>query len=167
MVTQWVPLYESNLAVVQSEIATFFEVFPNGTIWSNDDDGEGYDVVLLGSAEPQIIDLQAVQDRLTHENYHAVLQSLRDVGFRSSYSLFATYAGKATDLKPWLRHAQINRDRNLRLQYLAGLGLNFNEQGLIYSDLLLYRRFPEELFAGSNVWKQTLKAAIEKSAAKK
>jgi spermidine synthase len=167
LVTQWVPLYESNLAVVQSEIATFFEVFPNGTIWSNDDEGEGYDVVLLGSKEPQRIDLRAVQDRLALDRYHPVLQSLREVGFKSSYSLFASYAGQAADLKPWLRRAQINRDRNLRLQYLAGLGLNFNEQGLIYSDLLLYRHFPEELFTGSNVWKQTLKAAIEKPAGKK
>ena len=31
LVTQWVPLYESTPEVVKSEIATFFEVFPNGT----------------------------------------------------------------------------------------------------------------------------------------
>ena len=41
LVTQWVPLYESNREVVQSEIATFFSVFPNGTIWANDDEGYG------------------------------------------------------------------------------------------------------------------------------
>ena len=35
VVTQWVPLYESTPEVVKSEIATFFEVFPNGTIWGN------------------------------------------------------------------------------------------------------------------------------------
>ena len=166
LVTQWVPLYESNLAVVQSEIATFFEVFPNGTIWSNDDDGEGYDVVLLGSAEPRTIDLQEIQERLEQNDYRPVLQSLRNAGFKSTYSLFATFAGQAEDLKPWLRKAAINRDRNLRLQYLAGLGLNFNEQDLIYSDLLLYRRFPEELFVGSNVWKETLKSAIQRGSAK-
>lgn len=33
IVTQWVPLYESSFETVQSEIATFFEAFPNGTIW--------------------------------------------------------------------------------------------------------------------------------------
>src|SRR5262249_54680588 len=48
LVTQWVPLYESNFEVVRSEIATFFEVFPQGTIWSNDQAGAGYDVVLVG-----------------------------------------------------------------------------------------------------------------------
>ncbi|HOB32975.1 MAG TPA: fused MFS/spermidine synthase, partial [Verrucomicrobiota bacterium] len=48
LVTQWVPLYESNLDVVKSEVATFFSVFTNATIWSNDAQGQGYDTVLLG-----------------------------------------------------------------------------------------------------------------------
>ena len=47
VLTQWVPLYESDLDTVKSEIATFFEVFPNATIWANNVDGQGYDVVLL------------------------------------------------------------------------------------------------------------------------
>ena len=59
VITQWVPLYESNLNAVKSEIATFFEVFPDGTIWSNDISGEGYDIVLLGQAEPAQIDVDA------------------------------------------------------------------------------------------------------------
>src|SRR4026209_2794708 len=32
VVTQWVPLYESTQDAVRSEIATFLEVFPNGTV---------------------------------------------------------------------------------------------------------------------------------------
>jgi hypothetical protein len=36
--------------------------------------------------------------------------------------LMATYAGQARDLRPWLTDAEINTDRNLRLEYLAGLG---------------------------------------------
>ena len=48
VVTQWVPLYQSIGGVVKSEIATFFDVFPNGTIWSNQyASGGGYDVVML------------------------------------------------------------------------------------------------------------------------
>ena len=48
VITQWVPLYESSVAAVKSELATFFAVFPEGTVWSNDVEGRGYDVVLLG-----------------------------------------------------------------------------------------------------------------------
>ncbi|MFZ0716650.1 spermidine synthase, partial [Mycobacterium sp.] len=35
LVTQWVPLYESDFTTVKSELATFFDAFPNGTVWGN------------------------------------------------------------------------------------------------------------------------------------
>ena len=41
--TLYVPLYESDEETVKSEIATFFKVFPNGTIWANLNNGSGYD----------------------------------------------------------------------------------------------------------------------------
>jgi len=161
LVTQWVPLYESNRGVVKSELATFFNVFPGGTIWSNDQDGEGYDIVLLGQADAKPINLDEVQQRMQRDG--SVAQSLQEVGFKSLVSLLGTYAGQGPDLEPWLKHAEINRDRNLRLQYLAGLGLNLAQGGLIYDEMLHYRRFPEGLFVGSEQRKQMLRLVIEQS----
>ncbi|MGH6919473.1 MAG: hypothetical protein ACREJ0_17410, partial [Geminicoccaceae bacterium] len=74
---------------------------------------------------------------------------------------FTTFAGHAADLRPWLADAQINRDRNLRLQYLAGLGLNLYDQDIIYRDMLQYRVVPEDLFTGSPERVYALKAAID------
>ncbi len=37
----WIPLYESNLETTKSVIATFFQVFPHGILWSNE--RESYD----------------------------------------------------------------------------------------------------------------------------
>jgi spermidine synthase len=136
VVTQWVPLYESNPAVVKSEMATFFDAFPNGTVWGNDNGGVGYDTVMLGQVEPARINLDAIQQRLERPDHGAVAKSLRDVGFGSILQLLVTYAGRAQDLQPWLQGAEINRDGNLRLQYLAGLALNTSMEGAIYSDIL-------------------------------
>jgi spermidine synthase len=150
-VTQWVPLYESTREVVKSEIATFFEVFPNGTIWGNDTAFlEGYDVVLLGQTGAARIDVDEVLRRLDRPDHAAVVKSLRELGFGSALHLLGTYAGQGRDLQPWLRGAQINRDRNLRLQYLAGMGLNLQGAVFIYEEMLRHRRFPEELFAASS-----------------
>ena len=160
LVAQWVPLYESNPAAVKSELATFFEVFPSGTVWGNEVAGGGYDVVLLGQAGPLQIDLARMQRRLNQENYQRVSRSLRDAGFRSAYSLLATYAGQASDLRPWLERAELNGDRNLRLQYLAGMGLNLFQSGTIYDEILSYRRFPEGLFVGTNEWVKALRLAL-------
>ncbi len=156
--TQWVPLYESNSRVVQSELATFFEVFPNGTIWSNDDHGQGYDTVVLGSAGAMKIDVDELQARLDQNS--ALAQSLHDVGFNSATDLLSTYAGQAPDLGSWLKFAEINRDRNLRLQYLAGLAANIYQESGIYEELLFYRHYPEKLFGGSNELTQTFRQAI-------
>jgi spermidine synthase len=159
LVTQWVPLYESRMDVVKSEIATFFAVFPHGTIWSNDLGGEGYDVVLLGQTGPMRIDVDGLDRRL--ERNEAVRQSLGEVGFNTAVGLLATYGGQGPDLKPWLKDAEINRDRNLRLQFLAGLGLNASEGWAIFDQMVVHRRFPEELFIVSPGKKEALRAALE------
>ncbi|MGH9482367.1 MAG: fused MFS/spermidine synthase, partial [Terriglobales bacterium] len=52
MFTLYVPLYESDVRTVQSELATFFKVFPHGTVWGNTIEGKGYDLVLLGQVDP-------------------------------------------------------------------------------------------------------------------
>ena len=149
LITQWVPLYESDRDVVRSEIATFFEVFPGGTIWCNDQNGSGYDIVLLSHADSLTIDPDELFERLKRPELAAVAESLENVGFQTVVSLLATYGGQASDLSPWLENALINRDRNLRLQYLAGMELNKMDSGNIHEEMLSYRRFPDELFTGS------------------
>lgn len=149
LVTQWVPFYESAPEVVKSEIATFFRVFPTASIWSNEEAGAGYDVVLLGQAGPLRIDVDRLQERLDRPDHKRVKESLGEVRLGTSYDLLSTYAGRAPDLRGWLADAQINRDRNLRLQYLAGLSLNQYTQSDIYDAMLEHRRFPAGLITGS------------------
>ena len=163
IVTQWVPLYESDLSTVKSELATFFDVFPNGTIWGNDTAGGGYDTVLLGQAEPTRIDVDQLQEKLERPEQARVAQSMHEVGFGSAIALLSTYAGQGPDLRSWLADAEINLDGNLRLQYLAGLALNNSMEGAIYSQMLTYRRYPENLFAVSDQLRPALMAAVEGS----
>ena len=160
IVTQWVPLYESNVETVKSEFATFFQAFPNGTIWGNSNKG-GYDTVALGQVEPTRIDIDAIDRRLARPDYAAVAQSLREVGFDLAVGLLATYATQEPDLRPWLAGAEINRDGNLRLQYLAGLGLNISMEAAIYNEILSYHTFPRNLFAGSEERLQALQSAMQ------
>ena len=149
VMTQWVPLYESSEEVVKSEIATFFDVFPEGTIWANAPDGRGYDIVLAGRAGPAQIDLDRLQERLARPDHGAVAQSLAEVGFYSPFDLLATYGGRGPDLTPWLAVAAINRDRSLRLMYIAGMGNNLYRNAAIFDAMLAYARYPDELFVGS------------------
>ena len=142
-------------------------------IFSNDELLEGYDAVLIGRAEPAAINLDRIRTILDRSDYASVRQSLADVGFGmntlGNYSagldiavdLFSTYAGQASDLQVWTRNAQINRDRNLRLQYLAGMGYNLYIRTAILESILSDYRFPDKLFLGKPETIRYLKSRLQ------
>jgi spermidine synthase len=160
VVTQWVPLYQSTEDVIKSEVATFFNVFPFGTIWSNQyANGGGYDVVMLAKPAPLQIDPAALDARLNRPDHAPIKDGLAQVELAGVDGLMATYAGQARDLRPWLTDAQINTDRNLRLEYLAGMGNNVYD-AQIYQNMLMFRRFPEEMFAASPEWMERMRKVM-------
>jgi spermidine synthase len=148
VVAQWLPIYESDEETVKTELATFFSVFPNATVWSNYLQDEGYDLVLVGRKDSSPVDIDALQQRLDQPAYRGVAASLAEVDFHSAVELLASYTGRASDLAPMLAGTTVNSDLNLRLQYLAGLGLNSVASPQIYRDILTYRRFPDDLLTG-------------------
>ena len=150
IVTQWVPLYESDADTVKSEIATFFEVFPERHGLGQRLNGGGYDPFCWARPSRCRSTWIASRRAWRSPDYARVAQSLREVGFHSAADLLSAYAGQAADLRPWLEGAEINRDGNLRLQYMAGLALNFSQENAIYGEIESYRRFPGNLFAGSS-----------------
>jgi spermidine synthase len=150
IITQWIPLYESNPEAVKSELATLFSVFPDASVWGNTTSGRGYDVVALAQAGPLKVEVDRVIERLGREDHRAVAQSLADVGFKSAFDLLQCYAGGASDLSGWLQDAHINHDRNLRLQYLAGLGLNTYQEASIYNEMLKHRTVSDAVFIASD-----------------
>jgi spermidine synthase len=171
----WLPLNEGSLDTAKSVIATFFQVFPHGILWTNEQDGHGYDAVLFGQVEPTVIDVAALQQRLDRPDHQLVKESLREGGFggiksgiagvevipEEGIDLLATYSGQAASLKEWSRDAQINTDLNLRAQYLAGMSLNSNVGDEIVSSILAYYRFPDQTFVGSPEGINALKRALD------
>ncbi len=156
----YVPLYESDVRTVKSELATFLEVFPYGTVWANTINGQGYDMVFLGQAEPLKINIDEIEARLARPDYAPVAQSLREIGIGSALDLFATFAGQKADYAAWLEGADINHDSDLRLQYIAGWGINSTMEDAIYRQMIAYRRLPENIFTGSPQQVQAVMLAI-------
>jgi spermidine synthase len=166
VVTMFVQLYMSNLQTVKSEVGTFVDVFPHTIVWGNTMEGQGYDLVLTGQAEPFAIDIDEMQARLDRPDHAEVAQSLREIGFASAVDLLSSYAGSREDLAPWLADAVINRDRNLRLQYFAGLGATLQQSGPIYAEMVRQAKSPRHLFRGSPAAMEQLTARIERAKAR-
>jgi spermidine synthase len=171
----WIPLYQSSLDTTKSVYAAFFQVFPHGMVWSNRREGEGYDSILFAQVEPTVIDIDALQQRLDRPDHDRVKQSLRELGFGEvkeaatgevvsldeTMDLLASYCGEASSLQEWMRGAQTNTDRNLRLQYLAGMSLGPDMSQRILATILAHYRFPDQTFVGSPVSLNTLKEALK------
>ena len=108
------------------------------------------------------IDVDAMQQRLDREDHAGVRASLNEVYLGSALDLLSIYAGQATDLDKWLVDAEINLDRNMRLQYLAGLGLNSYQADEIYTSLLGHARYPTNLFVATEGTEVALRNHISK-----
>jgi len=147
--TLYVPLYESDEETVKSEFATFFAVFPQGTVWANLNNGQGYDLVLMGQAEPLKVDIDAAEARLRRPDFAKVRQSMQEIGFPSATAMYATYLGDEPAMRDWLKGAQLNTDRNLRLMYLAGWGINAEMADALYRKIMAMRKTPRPMFTGS------------------
>jgi spermidine synthase len=149
VVTVFVQLYEITEEAVRSELATFVDAFPNAVVFANTVDGTGYDAVLVGRKADTPIDVSALARRLERPDYARVAASLRTVGFDSALDLLSTFAADAETLAPWLAGAPRNTDTNLRLQYLAGAGLNVFAAAEIFGELAASDVTPSRLFTGT------------------
>jgi spermidine synthase len=158
VVTQWVPLYETDEASVQSQLATFFDAFPEGTMWNSAKLGAGYDLAVMGTVTAPSIDLDAT-DAMLDSNAQARTH-LTEVELGSAVRLFMTYSGRGRDLAPWLTQAQRNEDVALRLQYLAGLSFDRHDEQKIFDATQRYRTWPADLFVGAPDQLQALRAIL-------
>ena len=146
---------------MKSEIGTFAKVFPDTTLWNPDLLEEGYDLVALGRAEETPISQAAIQARI--DAAPRVKASMDEVLLASAGDVLATYAGRGRDLAPWLADAEINRERHLRLQYLAGLAANTDRRFAIFQAIVGYRRYPADLFKAAADRKRSCAAGTTSS----
>ena len=89
-----------------TSLATFFDVFPGGTVWSNDVGGKGYELVVLGGDSTIAINADEIQKKLNRRDHVNVVRSLQEAGFQTAIELLATQDGRAPDLAPWLTEAR-------------------------------------------------------------
>ena len=114
------------------EVATLRRV--SAASFANTSNGLGYDLVLLGQPNPRPINIDAVQARLSLRRLTRQSRSLSDILNLFRDRALCDGCGRKLICR-WLSGAALNRDRNLRLQYLAGLGLNLYQSDAIYRNM--------------------------------
>ncbi len=122
----------------------------------------GYDVTVLAQESPLEIDAAFIDNRLRANP--EVRRSLAEVNLLSALALFKTFAGDRRHVMDWLADGELNLDRNLRLEYLAGQAHNTWEDSIIYNGMTRHLTYPEGLF-GVNPAAETFAPGFEISTA--
>lgn len=137
VIAQWVPLYETDAAAVKSEIAAFASIFPDATFWRAPG---SYDLIMLARRDGAPIDASQLERGLAANP--RVRDALSPIGMDSAIRILHAYGTNAHDLAPWLKDAEVNRDSNLRLEYLAALAVDHKDARSLYGEIDAYRRWP-------------------------
>ncbi|UCG34085.1 MAG: fused MFS/spermidine synthase [Phycisphaerales bacterium] len=96
----WIPLDMSEREI-RDAMHTFLSVFPQASLWFSKAASKvgKYDVLLLGSNEPQRLDYQAVRRRMTTP---AARAALRQSGIRDPLDLLGNLILQGRDLRDWV-----------------------------------------------------------------
>jgi spermidine synthase len=148
VIAQWLPLYELDERSVRMALATFFSVFPNGSLWTNEV-GSDQDLVMVGWHSDPVVDVQRLRAAMITPPL--VRASMAEVGYGTATQLLRAYVGSLPGVEPWLRGAELNADYSLKLEYAAGLSMHQGTRHGI-GKRLATRSYPEHLLANVPPW---------------
>src|SRR5687768_10635232 len=125
---QWAHTYDISQDDLQSIVATFLSVFPNGTLWLVGD----ADVLLLGSTEPLETRIGGIAEGM---NRPGVAADLATVGVRGPFSLTSLFVAHGEALKDWANGAPLQTDDRSQLEFsgprsIFGASRDDNAEGL-------------------------------------
>jgi spermidine synthase len=111
---QWAHTYDMSTADLQSIVATFLSVFPDGTLWLV---GDG-DVLLVGSTDSLESRIAAVPETWTRPR---VSEDLASVGAKEPFHVLSLFVARGAALVRWAAGAPIQTDDRSALEFSGPL----------------------------------------------
>jgi spermidine synthase len=111
---QWLPLATQNDADTRSLVRSFLDVFPHADLWST----ELHEMLLVGAAEPIVLDPGRIAERLAQPS---VAAALAEVGIADVTSLLATYITDRAGLEQYAGDAPAVTDDRPRIEHAGSL----------------------------------------------
>jgi Tfp pilus assembly protein PilF len=121
---QWVHLYEMEESVLKTIVRTFMRLFPEALVFSS---VEGFDILLIGSREPLLVDFGSLERRMGSE---PVARDLSSIGISRLFTLLSTQVFDQEALRRWAGVGPVNTDNFPLVEYTAPRGF-FHESRVI------------------------------------
>ncbi|MFC4863192.1 fused MFS/spermidine synthase [Pseudomonas sp. MAHUQ-62] len=112
LVAQWLPLPTQNDEDSRSLVRSFLDVFPHASLWTT----EFHEMLLIGSLEPQELDVARIRQRFEQPEVAAALGA---VGVDSAAALLATWVTDRDGLERYAGDALAVTDDRPRIEYAS------------------------------------------------
>lgn len=130
VLAQWIPMHSHTEEEMRDLVRTFFEVFPDSTMWLP----VQRDAILVGSLGPADLDAARIAGRMREPE---VAADLADIGYEVPAALFAALVADAPTLRRYVEGAHAVTDDRPSIEFFAGKPLV--ERPIHLARLLPYR----------------------------
>jgi spermidine synthase len=133
---QWLQLYKISTDNLRSILATFHQVFPHVLVFQVED----YDLIILGSFEPLLLDRQRLRERISRPK---VKEDLNRINIQSVRPFLAHFVLGTEEIPAFVGGSAINTDDNALLEFSAPKTLYEDTSEANFRELSQHSRGPD------------------------
>jgi spermidine synthase len=136
VVSQWLPFYSLTLENFKMIVKSFYEVFPNTSIWFPNSTINAYTIV-IGKLNGPMIDYPIMEARL---KIPEVAADLKEINADTPYKILDFFFFANEKVREFVDHVPLHTDDNMAVEYLSGKVISKWESSYVnYKELLHYR----------------------------
>jgi spermidine synthase len=136
VVSQWLPFYSLTLENFQMIIKSFYEVFPNTTVWYPNSTINAY-VIVIGKLDNPLIDYANMEHKLQRPE---VVTDLQEIETTTPYKLLDYFLFANEAVAEYVGDVALHTDDNMAVEYLSGRVMSKGETTYLnYVSLIEHR----------------------------
>lgn len=136
VVSQWLPFYSLTPENFKMIIKSFYEVFPNSSVWFVNSTLNSY-VIVIGTPDRPQIDYSVMQEKLQIPEVAADLQEIQT---DSTYKILDYFLFANETVGEFVKGVPLHTDNNMAVEYISGRAVNrWQTSYQNYVNLLQYR----------------------------
>jgi len=158
LVSQWLPFYSLTLENFKMIIKSFYEVFPNTSIWFPNSTMNSY-VIVIGKLDSPMIDYAEMEAKF---KIPEVAADLKEIESETPYKILDFFLFANEKVGKFVGDVPLHTDDNMAVEYLSGRALSKWQTSYInYANLLQHRTSVKDYLKNLDKANESVKDIID------
>lgn len=158
VVSQWLPFYSLTTENFKMIVKSFYEVFPNTSVWFTNNTLNAY-VIVIGKLDEPMIDYAGMEAKL---KIPEVAADLKEIHCETPYKILDFFLFANERVQEFVGNVPLHTDDNMAVEYLSGRALSKQKTSYLnYVELLKYRTSVKDYLVHLDAATENSEAIIE------